>query len=649
MKFEDFKTPKSSLDDEDSLETLESGLYSRGESVPGVPDHEARFKRHDVSVQRGWKNGLERSSDFHQSVSHMPILKKIFIASLVFFLAAVGAASYVFFGGGNVISSSNVEIFITGPVSIAGGEVLPLEIKVTNQNNADLVTSELVIDYPEGTREVEDTSVSLNRYREELGTIGKGESMTKKIQVALFGQEGDVKVLKISVEYRVRGSNAIVPKKKEYSVAISSSPVTLNIISVKEVNANQDVEFTIDAISNAPGVIKNLAVSAEYPFGFTFKNSDPAPSWSNSFWRLGDIKPGVKRVIKVRGTVAGQDNEDRTFRFLAGTESPTNDTVIGTSFLTAVHKISIKKPFIGTTLALNGDRSEVFVAKSGENIRADMVLTNNIGIKITDLKVSAKIGGTILNPTSVNSNGGFFRSSENTIFWDQTLDKKLAVLNPDDSISLGFSFSTFSEAEMRSIKNPQMSFTVEVKGLRLNESGVAQEVVSKISKTLRVPSNLGLSARALYYSGPFTNTGPIPPRVDVDTSYTIVWSLTNGSNDLSNVSVSASLPSYVKWLAVTSPSTEKISYAPVGGKIVWEAGDLKAGTGFATRPREVSFQVSLAPGISQLQTSPVLVTGANASGQDDFASQTVGAVGATLTTDLTTDVSFKQGQGAVVR
>jgi hypothetical protein len=245
---------------------------------------------------------------------------------------------------------------------------------------------------------------------------------------------------------------------------------------------------------------------------------------------------------------------------------------------------------------------------------------------------------------------GFYRSSDNTITWDQTLFSDLAVLNPDDTVNLGFSFNTFSEEKIRAMKNPKMDIAVTVTGKRQNESGISQDVTSSATKTIRVASVLGLSARALYYSGPFTNTGPMPPRVDNDTSYTIVWSLTNGSNDFSNTKVTAILPSYVKWLAVTAPAEEKISYNPIGGQITWDVGSLKAGTGYSGSPRQVSFQVSLSPSLSQVNSAPTLVGEVTASGDDNFVGQSV-EVGARapLTTDLTTDISFKQGQGMVIK
>lgn len=638
-------------DSEDSLEVFKENLYSRNEFSDGVV-RRGDFKKHETeNVPKDWGKNINGDQIFMEKhVTRMSLLKKIFLASIGFFVISVGIAFYVFFAGSNVVSSNNVSIAVSGPVSVPGGEVLPLDISIANQNNADLVTADLVIDYPEGTRDPSNTNTSLKRSRQPLGTINKGAVATKKIQAVLFGQEGDVKTVAISVEYRLKGSNALFSKKKDYNVSISSSPVTLKIESVKDINSSQDVEFTVDVISNSKSLIKNLAVSAEYPFGFTFSSSDPKTSWSNSFWQLGDVKPGVKRTIKIRGKIVGQDSEDRVFKFSVGTEDPKNDNAIGTSFLTGVQKITIKKPFIGTNLSLDSDSSEVYVALPGKPIRAELNLSNNSGVKLADLKVTAKIRGAIFDQSSVSTQGGFYRSSDNTIVWDQTLTNGLAFLNPDEDANLTFSIGTIPASTIRLINNPEMQIEVTVTGKRLNESGVSQEISSSINKKIRVASNLGLSSRALYYSGPFTNTGPIPPRVDKETSYTIVWSLTNSSNELSDVRVSATLPSYVKWLDVTSPSSENISYSPIGGKIVWDVGTLKSGTGFSNSPREVSFQVSFSPSSTQLNSTPILITDVSAQGSDAFANVTVQANNNTpVTTNLTTDVGFRQDQGIVTR
>lgn len=641
--------------DEDSIEELKKSLYSRRAVFSSRSRSQDTLGRHDAddAIPKDWgAKDLEiKGRSLPDPTTRLRFLKKLFVASVIFFVVSVGVALYVFFGGGNVISSNNVDIAVTGPVSVAGGEILSLEITVSNQNNTDLETADLVIDYPDGTRQAENTRVSLKRYREALGTIPKGGSVTKKIQAILFGEAGDAKEIAISVEYRVKGSNAIFPKEKKYTVVLSSSPVTMTVGAVKEINANQDTELIVDIISNASTVIQKLAVSASYPFGFTFKDATPAPSWSNSYWQVGDLKPGVKRTIKIRGTVAGQDNEDKTFRVSVGTENPGNENAIGTQFLATTQKITIRKPFIGAALALDGDTTDTaYIGKSGKSIRADLTLANNAGVKMTDIKVSVKAAGNIFNPESVTVSRGFYRSSDRAVLFDQTLEPALAVLNPDDTATLSFSLSTLVEEQVRAMKNPEMSLAVTVTGKRQNEAGLSQEVTSTATRTIRLASTLGLSARALYFSGPFTNSGPIPPKVDKETSYTVVWSLTNGSNDLSNLKVSATLPSYVKWQGVAVPSGEKISYNPIGGQILWEVGTLPASTGFSGRVRQVSFQLSFVPSASQVNMVPNLLGEAFASGDDGFAGQGVGAgTHAPLTTDLPTDISWKPGQGIVTK
>jgi hypothetical protein len=195
-----------------------------------------------------------------------------------------------------------------------------------------------------------------------------------------------------------------------------------------------------------------------------------------------------------------------------------------------------------------------------------------------------------------------------------------------------------------------MSVVVTVTGKRLTESGLSQDITSTVTKVVKVASSLGLSSRALYYSGVFNNAGPIPPKVDSETNYTIVWSLTNGSNPLSNVKVTATLPSYMKWVNNSSPASEKITYNPIGGTIVWDVGDLKSDTGFSNSPREISFQIAITPSASQVGTTPTLISETTATGDDNFAGQSVqsGTV-KPLTTDLTTDIGFLPGQGKVVK
>ena len=164
-----------------------------------------------------------------------------------------------------------------------------------------------------------------------------------------------------------------------------------------------------------------------------------------------------------------------------------------------------------------------------------------------------------------------------------------------------------------------------------------------------VASRVALDARATYATGPLENTGPFPPRVEEPTTYTVVWTVSNTSNDLSDTKVSAALPSYVEWVGLVSPSTESVSFNNVGGEVVWQVGTVSAGSGHNRPAREVAFQVRLVPSISQVGMSPVLIGAPTLTAHDVFTGTTRRAVSRELTTAVSSDPGYRSDDGKVTQ
>jgi len=160
---------------------------------------------------------------------------------------------------------------------------------------------------------------------------------------------------------------------------------------------------------------------------------------------------------------------------------------------------------------------------------------------------------------------------------------------------------------------------------------------------------VNLSSKALYYEGPLTNTGAMPPQANKETTYTIVWQITNGTNDLSNVKVHATLPAYVTWKDVVSPDGEKIKYDSQKGEITWIAEKVEAGTGISKSPKEVAFQIGFIPSITQVGLFPTLITGAILDATDDFTGSSVNDIENIKSTELKDDPYYEKGQGEVVK
>lgn len=163
------------------IDNLKQSLYSR-KSAPVSGVRRTQITRGNQDVGEDW----EREQPRRQSVignTKVPGKKKkkskmrlFFIIALIFFLGASAFAFFRFFGGFGNVSAQNISIRIDSPVSINGGDNLDLEVFVTNKNDVAVESSTLTIEYPSGTRVVDDIQSELTRQRETMGTLKSGEA-----------------------------------------------------------------------------------------------------------------------------------------------------------------------------------------------------------------------------------------------------------------------------------------------------------------------------------------------------------------------------------------------------------------------------------------------------------------------------------------
>ncbi|MGB8815819.1 MAG: hypothetical protein WCC74_01075 [Minisyncoccia bacterium] len=632
--------------EKDRIEGIKNKLYSKNmSSVDGT------IKRHSVGLHKpdlptAWDNtDLEK-----ESTQDFPFMKVLLIA-LLFFFTASGFAFYKFFFGANVISGNNIDVVVRGPVSVGGGESLPMDIEIINNNTTLLESVNLHIEYPTGMTDPNNPSTELKRYDTALGDISVGKNVTQTINALVFGEENSQKDVNITVEYRIPGSSGIFYKNKTFSFLISSSPVNLTVVNSSEVNANQKTDFNIEVKSNSLTIVKNLALRADYPFGFDYKSSDITPSVGNNIWNLGDFEPGAIKKIKISGLIAGQDGEEKVFKFNIGMPDKLDNRSITTSLASFTTSIFVRKPFVNLVLSTNGDISKEVAILSGKSIKNDIILTNNLSDTIYDLETDISIQGLILDKTSVSVNGGIYQSIDNQIVFNKQTNSSFTSLAPGENINSSFNFSAFSSMSKTGsiFNNPSITFNVSVRGRRTDSASTQKEVFYSETKTIKIISDIALLARGYYFIGPFKNIGPIPPKAEKETTYTITWTATNPTNNVTNTKVSSSLPSYMKWVGVSNTSSEDISYDSASNQIVWNIGNIQAGAGTTLPVREVSFQISFTPSLSQVGDIADILNESIISGVDSFTGTTVTQKKQAITTEIKTDPNMSDKGGIVVQ
>lgn len=661
--------------DDSKIEGLKKKLFSNsGEEQPAM--RRARLQRHSVIVDNDWKDegddsglagGINKSQDsvtFKSATSvyggvkaldvRSPkdrgrLFKRVLGAVSSLFVLALAFAGYTFYTGSNFVSNNNIDINLVGPVTNPAGEELSLDVDITNRNSTDLVLADLVITYPEGTRNAEDRVTSMTQDRIAIGTLAKGQSVRQTVKSVLFGEENTRKNIKVSLEYRIDGSNNIFVKDKQYPIFIGSSPISVNVDSSNEVVPDQENEFRITIRSNSSSIIKGLVFKAEYPFGFDFVSAVPATAGDNATWVLGDIQPGEERSIVLRGRILGGEMQQRVFRFYTGTEDATDKLAIGTIFVTNATEITLKKPFLSADIALDGKKDPVYVARAGDQIAGEITWQNNLDVPINDAVIQARITGPMLDKTSIQGDQGFYRSVDNTVVWDNSTMKELSEISAGDIGRLQFSFAAQkpSTENNSTFRSQSLKVELSIRAKRLNEDKVPEEVVSNVTRTVKIASDLDLTTRLVRNIGPFVNTGPLPPMPEQPSTYTVLISLKNSYNTVKDVVYTATLPQYVSWVGQVYPSNSPVTYNADKRTITWQVGDMQPGIGFSQSSKDFAFQVSFLPSIGQVGSTPPIVLSQQLVGKDNFTGSITQTTDAPLDIKIETDPKFKYGDDKV--
>ena len=633
------------------MDKLDERLYSR------TKYHEPSDKRSPVreletsSVEEKWQTPELDEMLKHEiaGAKPHPFVKKIFIFAIFFFVVAVGIAGFVFFGKSTFISSQNVDISILGPATVSAGEVLMLGVSISNTNNANLEFAELTVQHPSGSRNPDNTVEALTYTREDLGVIKAGGETVRNLSTVLLGATGETKEIKFSVEYKVEGSNATFYKDKIFEITIGETPIDLTVESPEAATSGEEFTTTVTVNMRSGEVMKNAVLKAEYPYGYDVIGATPITSADNNLWFLGDLSPGNEKTITIRGRIVGEDQEERTFRFYVGVADGSganyNPRVIVTS---TFNTVAIERQPINIEVLFNGENATTYIAPAARPIALTIRYTNNLPDKVLNPRMDLSISGAALDKSSVDvGHNGTFNQETSKVSWQLRNPLGQSELGPGERGTVSLRLSSLSGTALpTSARDIRLDFAIS--GIPL--AGVGQQVlVINETRTIRISSQVNFASKILYSLGSFANRGPIPPKVGEETTYTAVFGVGNTQGDIIDAKVVANLGPGAKWLGASSFASEDITYDEASNTVTWDMDKLLSDTGFASAAREVSFQIVLTPTLSQAGTAPNLVTGIVFTGRDSATGNSVTVTHPPLTTKLTGDPVFIQGDDIVVK
>jgi len=524
----------------------------------------------------------------------------------------------------NTYSKEILKLEILGPTEANLSQEIEYIVKYKNNGDFRLEDPELVFEAPENSlQDGEFFEMQVLNSDKLGGAIYPGEEKNFSFKVRLLGKEGDIKIAKASLSYKPKNLKAKYESSSSFSTQIKSASLILGFDLPSNVSSDNNFDFKLNYFSNVDYPLTNLRCQIDYPLGFEFVSSFPS-ALEKTEWTIAVLNKSEGGGIEITGSLSGNIGEAKIFKAKIGMWKDNRFVV-----LREIERgVEITEPSLYISQEINGNPQ--YIASLGELLHYE-IFFKNVGEKgLTNLFMVNQFEDSILDFESMNSNNGDYQSGDNSIIFDWNKNPKLQYLSPLEEGKVEFWIRV--KDDLANIKNPIIK----------NHIFIGQ---TKQSFTTKVNSKLVVEQKGYFENDIFENSGPTPPEVGEETTYTITWTPKSYYSDVENVKVKALLPSSVELVGEVFPEEEitNFTFDSQTREIVWSVGDLKKGVEGST----IAFQIKLIPNSDQRGSTAILVNQVIITGYDSWTESNLSASSISINTNLPTSSSTNEDRGII--
>ena len=539
----------------------------------------------------------------------------------------------------SAFNESKVAISIEGPDEIRSGELVEYEITYTNDNWGTLKNAVLYINHPESFKP-EDSSA----YKKESPTVSivdlgqiKGHVSSKIVfSGKAYSPKGTLIYIKTDLAYNPPNFNSDFSIKEQKGVNVISTPIKLELRAPMAVANGNALDYQISYKNEGAQDFENLRLKVDFPEGFGFSKSEPNASEGNNIWHIGRLGAGESGSVTISGNLKGDRDSYKNFEIHLGSINQGqfvsyNDEKISTRIMSSPLVIW---QTINDSMNININSGEVLVFKMHYKNEGDLRLRNVI--------IREKLDSEVVDFSTLKMNGGAFTESTRTIEWKASDHPDLALLLPGQEGEIEFSIIAKEIIPVKSTKDKNFM----VSGLATIDSPDIptpidmNKIIASNRIDLKLNSKIIMGVAGYYKSDLIPNSGPIPPVVGQETTYTINLKIGNVSNDVKDSRVRIILPTGVLMTGKKYPENADLAYNERTNELIWNIGNMKVGEGIISPFREASFQVKIKPSPDQVSESVGIVKSVTFFGKDLFTGQELVVEGGGKNIGLTEDTSI---------
>jgi len=526
--------------------------------------------------------------------------KKIIFIFLILILA-LGSSFYLWKQSN--YSKETIKLEILGPQSAALGDKMEYVVKFKNNGNVMVENPELSFEFPpnsilEGNDRIQRMSSS-----ELKGDLYPGEERSFVFSARLLGKENEAKVAKATLTFQPKGLNTRNEVSTTFATIVQKAALnfTLDFVSSK-VSAGKNFTFSINYLSNVPYPLANLTCKIEYPDGFNFTSSKPK-DLEQTQWNIDSLNEGEGGRIEISGSLSGQAKDQKIFKAQIGVWQdgdfiPLQETskIIG-----------ITAPDLYISQQING--SPQYTAIPGDLLHYEISFANVGEEPLTDLTLISRLDGKGFDFSSIKAPEGNFTSGDNSIIWDGQKIPQLRYLEKGETGKVEFWIELKDGnwiMKNPGDKNPEINNKIFI-------SQAIETFTNRVASTLSGTGEISLDSK---YS---TSSGSLPLTPGQPNTFAVVWKIRDSFNDVKNVKIRTVLPEGVSFTGKLWPAENSgITYDSQSREILWQVGDLTAGSGILTEAKVCAFQLSINPKAEDTGKDATVLDTAQISGEDQW-------------------------------
>ena len=535
-----------------------------------------------------------------------------------------------------LFDENRVVLGIDGPKNVASAEPITFTLTYDNNNLITLNDVTVVLSYPEAFHLEADGNMKVTGLRAEIpiGKINPNAHEKTSITGKFYGSKGDLVYLRATLRYTPSNISSVFEKTTQFGINVATSPLSLEITAPQEMATGQDVEYVVDYSNTGDMAFSNLRVKMVYPDGFSFVSAEPRPSEGNTVWYLGNLTGNAGGKIIIRGVLTGNRDEYKKVNGSLGFFQGDGNFV---SYSTGERQTRIIASPLSISQTVNG-LLEVNAAP-GDVLNYVIHYQNDGQIGLRDAIVTLELDASLLDLSRLSLTRGTYNQAHKMFVWKASDVPSLARLEPGTGGEIFFSVpvanSITSQSSIRSVAKIDSPDVPTAIG--------SNKIIGSSTLYVKLSSLVTVDLKGFYRDAMLSNTGPVPPVVGQETTYTLHLSITNSANELTGAQAAIAFPTGIQYKGKSLPDGETVTFNDRTNELVWDMGTLSPGN----KRREIIFQVGLTPLPNQVDKEAALVNSTVFTAKDTFTGQDIRIEKGTKGTFLPEDASISAAGGQV--